>query len=64
MTLYTKRPGVLAACVGGNWYLIEDQKAWKSICSFTPSQLGKKHRLNSNTYKNATTALKRIHVAI
>lgn len=64
MTLYTKRPGMLAANVRGVWYLIEDQKAWKAICLFKPSQLGKKHRLNSKTYKNATIALKRINVAI
>ncbi|WP_145142189.1 hypothetical protein [Paenibacillus sp. Y412MC10] len=64
MTLYTKRPGVLAANVSGVWYLIEDQNAWKAICSFKPSQLGKKHNVRSKTYKNATIALKRINVAL
>jgi hypothetical protein len=64
MTLYTKRPGLFAANVRGVWYLIEDQTAWKAICTFIPSQLGKKHRANSKTYKNATNALKRMNVAL
>ncbi|KQY83607.1 hypothetical protein ASD24_29665 [Paenibacillus sp. Root52] len=64
MTLYSKRPGLLAALVRGVWYLIEGEQAWEAICSFAPSTLGKQHRTNSKTYKEAINVLRQNKIAL